>query len=232
MLWIVLLACSQAPVAEVEMSGLILAGLDATTGAADVQLIVRDGQTDDYSETTTDEDGRFSVMVPASAAMHLELNGSGFVPTAFAATSGSADFEVPVGALWLRTPLEVETLQATFENCPTVDVPGGIIEGEVHFNAVNDSSETNLIAEEAIVKVYEADGSTHTVCYLDTDGESLTEGDEVGATGRFAAFGIPAGPITVGFTTQLGDQSQESFGYVFLPEEGVGPFYPALIQFP
>ena len=232
MLWIALMACAEPTKSEVEMTGLILSGLDATTGAADVDLIVRDGNTDDYSQTTTDDDGRFTVKVPASSVMHLEIDGSGYVPTAFSATSGAANFEVPVGALWLRSELEIETLKDTFDNCPSVDLPGGVVEGEVHFNAVHDTSESHLIAEEATVIVYEADGSTHTVCYLDTDGESLAEGDEVGATGRFAAFGIPAGPITVGFTSYLGEQSQESFGYVLLPDNGVGPFYPALIQFP
>ena len=231
MFWLALLACVE-PVTEVQMSGQVLTGLDSTTGAPDVTVFVRDGRTEDFSETTTDEDGLFEVAAPANSVLHLELDGTGYVPTAFSTVCGATDFQIAVGALWLRTPLEVEALQHTFEHCPSVDTAGGIVEGEVHFKAVHVSSETNLVAEEATVQIYEAGGSTHTVCYLNNDGESDPDAEQVGATGRFVAFGVPAGPITVGFTYQIDSLKIENYGYVFLPEDGVGPFYPALIDLP
>ncbi len=231
MLWFVLFACTE-PATEIELSGQVLTGLDSTSGAADVQVFIRDGNTDDYSETVTDEDGIFAVAAPANSVLHIELDGAEFVPTAFSALTGSSNVQIPVGSLWLRTPLDDEQLYATFDNCPEVDIAGGIIEGEVHFNVVQQSTESNLVAEEATVVVYEANGTTHNVCYLDDDGDSDADALQVGATGRFAAFGVPSGPITVGFTYEIDTLKIENFGYVFLPEEGVGPFYPALIDLP
>ncbi len=229
MLWLAILACTE-PVEEVQVTGQVLTGLDSTTGAADIQVLVRDGETEMYSKTTTDEDGLFTVAVPATSVIHLELDGSEYVPTAFSTISGSSDFQLPVGGLWLRTPLEVQSIQSTFENCASVESEGGIIEGEVHFNAVAQSTETNLVAEEATVQVIEAEGTTQEACYLNNDGESDPDAEQVGATGRFVAFGIPPGSISVSFTYQVDTLKIENFGLVFLPEDGVGPFYPALID--
>jgi hypothetical protein len=230
MFWIALLACAE-PITEVQLTGQVLTGLDSTIGAPGVTVIIRDSETLDFSEATTDEDGVFTVPVPISSGIHMELDGAGFVPTAFSAITAAEDFIVPVGGLWMRTAAELEELQRTFESCETADVEGGIIEGQVLYTAVSQSSGSNLVAEEASVTVYEADGSAHTVCYLDDEGVSDVNAVEVGATGRFAAFGIPAGPITVGFSTEIDGMRRELFGFVFLPEDGVGPFYPALIEF-
>jgi hypothetical protein len=230
MFWIAFLACAE-PITEVQLTGQVLTGLDSTVGAEGVIVIVRDSETLDFSEATTDEDGVFTVPVPISSAIHLELDGAGFVPTAFSAITAAEDFIVPVGGLWMRTPAELEELQQTFSSCDTVDVEGGIIEGQVLYTLVSQSSGSNLVAEEASVTVYEADGSAHTVCYLDNEGASDPNAVAVGATGRFVAFGIPAGPITVGFSIEFDQMRRELFGYVLLPEGGVGPFYPALIEF-
>lgn len=230
MFWIAFLACAE-PITEVQLTGQVLAGLDSPVGAEGVTVLVRDSATVDFSEATTDEDGVFTVPVPISSAIHMEFDGPGFVPTAFSAITAAEDFIVPVGGLWMRTPAELEDLQETFSSCATVDVAGGVIEGQVLYTAVSQASGSNLVAEEAIVNVYEADGAAHTVCYLDDEGISDPNVAAVGATGRFAAFGIPAGPITVGFSIEFDQVQREVFGYVFLPEGGVGPFYPALIEF-
>jgi hypothetical protein len=230
MIWILFIACAE-PITEVQMTGQVLSALDSSIGAPEVQVIIRDGETEDYSETTTDEDGIFTVAVPVSSAIHMEFSGPSHVPTAFSALTDAQDFTVPIGDMWLRSAAEVDALRASFAGCPSVDLEGGIVEGEVHYNAVSTASETHLIAEEASVTIYEADGTTHTVCYLDGDGLSDPDAEVVGGTGRFAAFGVPGGPITVGFQTQTGVTDNESFGFVLLPEDGIAPFYPALIAF-
>ena len=40
------------------------------------------------------------------------------------------------------------------------------------------------------------------------------------------------GPTTIGFEVPIEGIDTENFAFVWLPEEGVGPFYPALIEFP
>jgi len=231
MIWLALMACAE-PVTSIQVSGQVLSGQDSVTGAPDVLVLVRDGNTNEYSEATTDEDGVFKVEVPASTMFHLELASPEGISTAFSVLSGSADFDIPAGYLWIRSPLELDALRMDFENCDSVGEDGGIIEGTIHFTAVHTSSGLNLVAEEATALIYESDGITHEVCYLDDDGVSDPAAEQVGATGRFAAFGIPAGPISVQFTYAIDTLTIQNWGNVYLPENGVGPFYPALIDLP
>jgi len=225
------LGCAQ-PKEKVKMRGQILDGKDQLVGAPDVAIEVRDGRTKRYSSATSDADGMFTAEVPANSVVHLILDGGAYVPTAFSAIVGSDDVTIPVGDLWMRTPGDIDALRDTFENCPTVDEPGGIVEGEVNYNVINAHSEQRLIAEDAVVTVYDKNGNTSTTCYLDNDGESSTDVAVVGASGRFAAFGLQSGPTTIGFEVPIEGIDTENFAFVWLPEEGVGPFYPALIEFP
>jgi hypothetical protein len=226
-----ILACSE-PVAEVSVRGQILTGRDTTVGAADVQITVRDGATKTYSSGTTNSQGVFDVLVPATSVIHFVLDGSAYVPTAFSALVGAEDVDMPVGELWMRTPTDMDDLRATFENCPNVDTAGAIVEGEVNYNVINQRSEERLIAEDATVKVFDNDGTSFTVCFLDNDGVSLDEPSAVGATGRFAAFALPPGPTSIQFSVPIEGVNIENFAFVYLPSDGVGPLYPALIEFP
>ncbi len=225
------LGCAE-PEHKVKMRGQVLTGKDDRVGAADVNVSVRDGQTKPFSSTTSDDEGMFTVQVPASSVVHLVMDGSAYVPTAFSAIVGTDDVTIPVGDLWMRTPGDINALRDTFENCPTVDEPGAVVEGEVNYNVINAHSEQRLIAEDAEVTIYDKNGNISPTCYLDNDGNSSVEVNVVGATGRFAAFGLASGPTTVGFEVPIDGIDTENFAFVWLPEEGVGPFYPALIEFP
>jgi len=225
------LGCSQ-PEQEITLRGQVLTGRETTTGAEDVSVTVRDSQTELYSSSTTDAQGKFAIKAPASSVVHLVFDGGAYVPTAFSTIVGAADIELPVGTLWMRSPVDIDTLRTTFSSCPTAQTPGGVMEGEVNYKLSNQRTDERLIAEEASVTIYDRDGITYTVCYLDDDGESSTEVEQVGATGRFAAFGLNPGPTTVGFEVQVDSLTIENFAFVWLPEDGVGPIYPALIDLP
>jgi hypothetical protein len=105
-----------------------------------------------------------------------------------------------------------------------------MVEGVVRFRLQNSQDENYLIAEESYVEVYDADGGQYDVCYLDNDGESLEKGSAVGSTGRFVAFGLPAGPTTVTFKQVVSQQTIENYGFVMMPENGIAPFHPAFID--
>jgi hypothetical protein len=223
------LGCIQ-PEEEINLKGQVLTGRDTTVGASDVAVTIRDGRTKTFSSGSTDEDGIFRVRAPASSAVHIVLDGGAYVPTSFSTIVGSEDIEIPVGQLWMRTPSDIDDLRATFENCPTVDASGAIVEGEVNYKLTNQQTDERLIAEDARVSVFQDEGTGYTVCYLDDNGASSTEVEQVGATGRFAAFGINQGPAQIEFEVPLDGLTIDNYAFVWLPEDGVGPFYPALID--
>lgn len=231
MTWLMMLACLAEP-GEVLISGQILASQYATSGAADVTVASIDSELAPYSEAATDDNGIFEVAAVANRVYHLVLSGEGLAPTTFSGIIGSDDVELPESSLFVRSTAEVDALRAEFADCDSMTEDGGIIEGVIQFPITNSDSGENLIAEVAYAGAYSAEGVQYTACYLDSDGESLEAGAEVGATGRFAIFGVQPGAVTVEFSQDLGGQTLTNYGYVYMPEDGVGPFFPAFIDFP
>ena len=79
----------------------------------------------------------------------------------------------------------------------------------------------------------DADGASHTPCYLDNQGISLAEGAVTGDTGRFAFFGLPPGLATFTSAYTLNDISYDGEPYdLLLPAEGIAPLYPAWVDAP
>ena len=229
MIILLIAACLPVP-GEVQLSGQILTAQDSGVGAPEIAVAIHDSELQPYSDTITDEDGLFSVPVQTNRVWHLVLTGTGVVPTAFSGVVGSADTALPEDALYVRSETEAQALRVAHSLCPTAQDDGGIVEGIVRFRLQNSQDESYLIAEESYVEVYDVDGEPYDVCYLDNDGESLEKGSEVGATGRFVAFGLPAGPITVAFKQDVSSQTIENYGFVMMPEYGIAPFHPAFID--
>jgi len=229
MIILLLVGCLPVP-GEVQLSGQILTAQDSGVGAPEIAVAAHDSELQPYSDTITDEDGLFSVPVQTSRVWHLVFTGTGVVPTAFSGVVGETDTAIPEDALYVRSETEVEALRVTHSLCLTAQDEGGIVEGVVRFRLQNSQDESYLIAEESYVEVYDVDGQSYDVCYLDNDGESLEKGSAVGATGRFIAFGLPAGPITVAFKQDVSSQTIENYGFVMLPEYGIAPFHPAFID--
>jgi len=229
MIILLLAGCLPVP-GEVQLSGQILTAQDSGVGAPEIAVAAHDSELQPYSDTITDEDGLFSTPVQTNRVWHLVFTGDGVVPTAFSGVVGQSDMALPEDAIYVRSEAEVEALRVVHSLCPTAEDDGGIVEGIVRFPLQNSHDDSYLIAEEAYVEAYDVDGNLYDVCYLDDDGESLEKGSAVGATGRFAAFGLPAGPITLAFKQEVSSQTIENYGFVMMPENGIAPFHPAFID--
>ena len=72
-----------------------------------------------FAETTTDDNGEFSVEVQASGVYHLHFSGDGIVTTAFAGIVGQSDIALSSGSVFVRTESEVAALRDMHENCPS-----------------------------------------------------------------------------------------------------------------
>lgn len=224
-----LVACLPEPI-EVQLSGQVLTAQDSAQGAPDLTVTAYGSELEEYSATETDDDGMFTTAVQSNRVYHLVVEGTDATPTAFSGVVGSADTSIAEDELFIRSTTETEALRTIHQNCEPSSLEGGIVEGVVHFQLQNAQDDSYLIAEEAMVEVYDVDGTQYETCYLNTDGESLEAGTEVGATGRFAAFGIPSGAITVVFKQEFGELVIENYGFVFMPEDGIAPFHPAFID--
>ncbi len=229
MIALLLTACLPQP-GEVQLSGQVLSAQDSGQGAPDVSVTAFDAELAPYSDTVTDENGMFATPVQTNRVYHLVLEGEGSVPTAFSGVVGSSDTAIAEDELFIRSEAEVDAIRLAHENCAGSEEEGGIVEGVLYFRLQNERDASYLIAEEAMVEVFDSNGTQYETCYLDTDGESLEFGTEVGATGRFAAFGVPAGAITVVFKQEIGATEIENYGFVLMPENGIAPFHPAFVD--
>jgi hypothetical protein len=231
---VAILAC-RGPLTTVELRGRVLEGPaeDAPiVGGADVQ--VRDSSGADYAAATAEGDGTFAVDIPATAQFRLELRAAGHLPTAFTGYSLAGDVEAPDGTLFARPVDFLDGLRATFGNCPKAAEPGAVIEGELRlFLPVGEDTDELPLVNTGTVAVVDADGASHTPCYLDNQGISLAEGAVTGDTGRFAFFGLPPGLATFTSAYTLNDISYDGEPYdLLLPAEGIAPLYPAWVDAP
>ena len=222
-------ACLPEPT-DITLSGQVLAAQDAEQGAPGIEVTAFDSELNEYSTAETDDEGMFATTVQSNRVYHLVLSGSDVTPTAFSGVVGSSDTAIGADELFVRSVAEVDAIRTTHDQCAAASQEGGIVEGAVYFRLRNEQDESFLIAEEAMVEVYDANGTQYDTCYLDTDGNSLEAGSEVGATGRFAAFGVPAGAITVVFRQEIGGAVLENYGFVYMPENGIAPIHPAFID--
>ncbi len=235
---LLLAACWTLP-DTVTFTGTVFDGPDEdATAVGGAGVATRNAALELVDETTADAEGAFSVRAAASQAVFFALDGEGYAPTAFSTMAGTEDVAVPDGALWLRSEAEVEALRETFGDCAATagDTGGdagatGIVEGEVRFwLPVSDPVDTWPVVTTATVTVQDGAGEEWSACYLDDDGNADPDATETGATGRFAVFGVPAGPITVRVLAAITEEQTEESLYVgYLPEGGVFPMYAALI---
>ena len=218
------------PSTVVTLSGQVLAAQDSEVEAPDVKVSIRNAESKLHGEVTTDEDGMFEIEIPGSNVYHMVLEGEESLPTAFSGIVGQSDVDIPKEELFLRSEAEVLALRDAFSACPTANDAGAIVEGIVRFKLQNTDDESFLVAPLTAIVAFTQDGIEYTACYLDEDGVSVEEAENVGTTGRFAVFGLPAGPTTVRFQQNIGGMIVENYGYVYIPENGIAPFHPAFVD--
>ena len=231
MIWWLTLACLPNPDA-VSLSGQVLVSQYEESGAPDVQVQSINAELAPFDEAVTGADGEFEVEVEASGVYHLHLSGEGLATTSFSGIVGQQDIELSEGSLFVRSEAEVEALRAAHSNCPTAMEPGGIIEGVIEFPLTSVATGEAIIAEGARVVASLNDAVDYTTCVLDDDGVSLETDGNVGATGRFAIFGVEPGAITIEFIQQIENRTLTNYGFALLPEDGIAPFHPAIIDLP
>jgi hypothetical protein len=171
---------------------------------------------------TTRADGLFEVEVGAGQDFYLVLTGESHAPTSFSGLSGFVDFVAGYGVPWIATDAFLETLSTDFAACPTATSSGGIVYGEVRLYLDGIAAWELPPAADAKISVTGSDGESVVVCFLDDEGGSLESGVSVGATGRFAAFGLPQGPLLVEVKYPEADGSDEVAQYRGLIAESTG----------
>lgn len=179
-----------------------------------------------WDAVTAGDNGAFEVEVPAGVAFFVTVEAEGHVPTAFSGTAGIADFAAPEGYPWVAPEAWIAALREDFAACPTVGDAGAIVTGEIVANAPN-----YPILTTGSARVFTPDGGELTACYLDDDGVSVAEGTQVGETGRYAIFGVPAGEIVVDvrYADGSGQDPVELYRFV-APDGGLVPLLPTLLD--
>jgi hypothetical protein len=227
-----LLACTSLP-ETVTLTGTLLDAPSAeasTVGSATISILDLDLLT--VASASTDADGAFSVMVPASATFFLHAEAEGHTTTSHTGFSGFTDIAANDGDLWVRPTDELDTIRAEFAGCEGADGEGAIVEGVVRLWIPGDNPLDSLpLVTTATVTVVEANGVTHMACYLDADGVFDGTATATGDTGRFALFGLSSGGITVEVSyTAEGTVQDQSLYWAHLPEGGTFPLQPALVE--
>ncbi len=223
------LACLEQP-SDVMMSGRVRASQYESEPATGVDVTSLDPELTPFGETPTDDAGDFEVPVAANGVYHILLAKEGSVTTSFSGVAGSSDFALDEDLLFIRSTSEVTELRALHQNCPDSDLEGGIIEGIVRLPIMSDATGDYMTAETASVNASLNDAVAYTPCYLDDDGASLAEGDRVGATGKFAVFGVKEGVISLEFQRDIGDKTLSNYAFAYMPDNGFVPLFSIVVD--
>jgi len=178
-----------------------------------------------------DGDGFFSVALPAGVPFYLTVEADGYVPTGFSGVAGLYDAAAPEGYPWVASDAWMAQLREDFAACPTAGDAGTAVAGEVR-GYVEGAAYTEMgLIPTGTARVLTEDNAEYVACYLDDEGVSSADATVTGATGRFAIFGVPPGPmlVEVRYTDPGGDVPVEVFQFV-APASGLVPLYPALVQ--
>jgi hypothetical protein len=223
---LLLLAACADPAATVTMTAAVW---NAPYGEGEVvpgaTVIVTDEARTVWDEVRAGDDGAFTAEVPAGVPFFVETRADGHVPTAFSGTAGLSDFTAPSGYPWVAPTGWVDALRAEFAACPAAAESGAIVAGEI----VADAAQYPVLPTGS-ARVLAPDDVEYAACYLDDEGAPLADGTEVGATGRFAIFGVPEGEILVDVRYDTGtDEDPVQLFRFFAPAEGLVPVYPAIL---
>jgi hypothetical protein len=229
---LVLLACTDVP-DTVTLRGVVrdAPGTDATPVVAEVRTFGEDLLPVDT--TTSASDGTFDIRIPTMSTFHVHLGGDGWATTVFSGTSAVTDVDAGAGVPWVATPAWIDGTRTAHGACARSADAGGIVAGEVRTWLPSTPLLELPLTDDAQVAVLDRDAVRHEACYLDDTGASDPDATMTGATGRFAVFGIPAGPLVVGVSwpTPGGERTAAEFLYL-MAEDGVVCMLPALTGAP
>ena len=197
---------------------------------ANATVVVRDGTGFVQAETQTDNEGAFTVSLPAFANVYFIISADGYETSSFSGQTGEGEYDVDSGTLWLRTEQEITTLHTEFEGC---DISKGQIDGEVRLYIAGQSLDTLPLVTSATTNAYNQLEQEFPGCYLpevDEETEESLPSSQTGTQGRFGVFGLDEGFHLLEITVQYDEDNSEPFPYiVYVPENGNVPLYPAYI---
>jgi hypothetical protein len=209
---------------------------------AGVQVTERDADFEKAATATTADDGTFSMVVGAVQDFYVELSGDGFVPTIFAGEMGAYDFNAGDETLFVRSDAAPDALRTEFDAWGTA---GATIEGEVRLYQSGVSFSKLPPVGNAFVNVIDGEGNSYSPRYLDAKGAPDPKANTTGATGRFAFFDLPEGPLQLdvaygkvdddsgAYDTGDPNDSDDAWHWYYrtwLLEGAIAPFYPALVE--
>ncbi len=218
----------------IQITGTLYEGRNSGVAAAGATILSMDYAFEEVETATTSDDGTFTVQAVAGSYLYLETLVEGGLPTGFAGqTPMSGDFVIEDGTLYGRTADEQTQLEADFSGCEGLGT-GATIDGEVlaYIEGVDPTDAPRVTT--AYVLAYDEQGNTTDSCYL-ADDESLVAYDAAATTtgyhGRFAVPNAPTGAVTLEIGYYIEDElAYQIFYYVYVPEGGVAPMYPAYVE--
>lgn len=224
-------ACDSYP-DEVTISGRVLdARSDDGAGVGGVTLSLRDETEQVYATATAEDDGAFAIPSPSGSVFWLSVEDASRVGTSFDGYTGFMDLEAEAGQIWSAAPGDLTSLRADFSACTEVNAAGGVLAGEVRLYIPGNDAEDLPLVSTAWIEVRDEDGALYAPCYLDDEGLSDEDAELTGATGRFAAFGLPAGRLTVTVQYTVGDNRSDAWDRdVWMLEDGFVPLYPMWVE--
>jgi hypothetical protein len=232
MIWF-LWACTPE-VQEVQVTGTVFADrFDDSDAVADASVQLMDGALRSMAEITTDTDGAFEGTVAGGGLLYVDLSADGCAPTGFSGQVGFVDYPVPDGALWMRSEEDTEEIAAEFEGCSGAgEEDMGLLEGVVELYVPGGDADDVLRVPDAWVAAATSEGERVDACYQGEDGVYDATATGTGPNGRFALWG-PTGLVAVEVGYTIGEQVIESKRYaIYIPENGVAPFYPFWVSLP
>jgi len=215
--------------------------LSGKTFSDDSEAVISDAQVTTYDfgmmetdSVTTGSDGSFEASVRAGGIFYMELSASGHTTTGIAGSVGQTDFELGDGLAWLRSDEELAVVRADFAGCPGASGDGAVIEGEIRLAVSGQSVDEALLSYTGWAMALDADGNEYPACYLADDELVVaydSEAIQTGYHGRFAIFDAPTGPISIAVGYYIdGLPYYENYYYLYVPEGGVTPLYPAWVE--
>ena len=152
-------------------------------------------------EVVTDADGSFTLMLPASTGIALEMTAPDYALTVFhGSTPISGELVIPPGDVFGITLAEVEAERALFAGCPAPRATMRLPLARFAYSALptpipGEAPVTSEGQVDVIEQGSEAEGTVlFSACYLNDDGIAYDDtASFTGRAGRFAVFGIDPG---------------------------------------
>lgn len=208
---------------------------DKSRDFSDALVEIREGTGPVVAQTTTNDNGRFSVRVPSGARIFAVISAEDFLPTSFTGSSGvDSVLRVPEGTLFGVPTSTAEQYLSLFEGCPGAR-DGAFLVGRVRAeNLTVPETNEHPIVTTARVEWNVRDREILDACYLNEEGDAYDP--QATMTGDSGWYLVPdvdvgTGEIIVSYATIIGADEIVVTYPVYMPEDGVIARFPTWVTF-